>query len=89
MSSAWALYTIRVADRAQLRELLTERGVETGLYYRVPLHRHPAFAPWLTGEEKLPVSEQIADEVLSLPLHASLTDEDADRVVEAVLQATP
>lgn len=89
MSSAWALYTIRVANRDAVRERLSERGVETGLYYRVPLHRHPAFAPWLTGEEKHPISEQIADEVLSLPLHAGLTDEDADRVVETVLQAAP
>jgi dTDP-4-amino-4,6-dideoxygalactose transaminase len=87
MSSAWALYTIRVSGRDALRERLAERGIETGLYYRVPLHRHPAFAPWLTGEERLPMSERIADEVLSLPLHAGLSDEDVERVIEAVVQA--
>lgn len=86
-SSAWALYTVRVANRDAVRARLAQSGIETGLYYRVPLHRHPAFAPWLSGEEKLPVSEQIADEVLSLPLHAGLSDEDVDCVIEAVLQA--
>lgn len=86
-SSAWALYTIRVADRDAVRGRLAEAGVQTGLYYRVPLHRHPAFAGILTGEENLPNSERAAEQVLSLPLHASLTDEDVDHVIEAVRQA--
>lgn len=87
LSSAWALYTIRVADRNVVRERLMEAGIETGLYYRVPLHRHPAFAGWLTGYEALPVSEQAADEVLTLPLHDSLGEDDIDYVIDAVLQA--
>lgn len=86
-SSAWALYTIRVPDRDAVRARLSEAGIETGLYYRVPLHRHPAFADRLTGEEELPVSEQIADEVLSLPVHAGLGDDDVEHVIKAVLQA--
>lgn len=87
LSSAWALYTIRTPDRDNVRARLAEVGVESGLYYRVPLHRHPAFAGWLTGEEDLPVSERAADEVLSLPLHASLEDGQVDHVIEAVLLA--
>jgi len=86
-SSAWALFTIRVADRDSVRTRLADAGIETGLYYRVPLHRHPAFAGWLNGEEELPVSEQIADEVLSLPIHAGLDEKEVDHVIEAVLQA--
>jgi dTDP-4-amino-4,6-dideoxygalactose transaminase len=89
LSSAWALFTIRVCNRDAVRERLAASGIETGLYYRVPLHRHPAFAPWLTGEEELPVSERVADEVLSLPLHAGLSGEDVERVIEALLQAVP
>src|SRR5690606_33537159 len=77
-SSAWALYTIRVAARDVVRARLAETGIETGLYYRVPLHRHPAFAAWLTGEEDLPVSEQLAGEVLSLPIHDGLAEDDVD-----------
>lgn len=86
-SSAWALFTIRVADRDSVRTRLADAGIETGLYYRVPLHRHPAFAGWLNGEEELPVSEQTADEVLSLPIHAGLDEQEVDHVIEAVLQA--
>jgi dTDP-4-amino-4,6-dideoxygalactose transaminase len=87
LCSAWALYTIRTRDRDNVRGRLAAAGVETGLYYRVPLHRHPAFAGWLTGEEELPVSEQAADEVLSLPLHGGLSEEQVDHVIDAMLQA--
>jgi UDP-2-acetamido-2-deoxy-ribo-hexuluronate aminotransferase len=85
--SAWALYTIRVAKRDAVRHRLALSGIETGLYYRVPLHRHPAFADCLAGDESLPISEQAANEVLSLPLHPGLSDADLERVIEAVVRA--
>jgi UDP-2-acetamido-2-deoxy-ribo-hexuluronate aminotransferase len=85
--SAWALYTIRSPRRDTVRHRLAQSGIETGLYYRLPLHRHPAFEGCLTGEEALPISEQVSDEVLSLPLHPGLVDADVDRVIEAVLRA--
>lgn len=86
-SSAWALYTIRVANRDAVRAQLAQSGIETGVYYRAPLHRHPAFAAWLTGEEELAASERVADEVLSLPLRPGLSEGEVDRVIEAVLRA--
>jgi UDP-2-acetamido-2-deoxy-ribo-hexuluronate aminotransferase len=86
-SSACALYTIRVANRDAVRAHLAQSGIDTGVYYRVPLHHHPAFAGWLTGEEELAISERAADEVLSLPLHPGLTEGDVDQVIEAVLGA--
>ncbi|RAH97665.1 hypothetical protein DLJ53_27850 [Acuticoccus sediminis] len=85
--SAWALYTVRVKYRDAVRAALTDRQIGTGLFYRVPLHRHPAFAATLTGSEHLPVSETLADEVLSLPMGPDLTDEEALRVVDAVADA--
>jgi dTDP-4-amino-4,6-dideoxygalactose transaminase len=85
--SAWALYTIRTPKRDAVRQRLAQSGIETGLYYRVPLHRHPAFAGCLTGEEVLPISERVAKEVLSLPLHAGLADADVERVIEAIVRA--
>ena len=84
-SSACALYTIRVANRDAVRAQLAQSGIDTGIYYQVPLHRHPAFAGWLTGEEELATSEQLADEVLSLPLHPGLTEADVDHVIGAML----
>jgi UDP-2-acetamido-2-deoxy-ribo-hexuluronate aminotransferase len=86
-ASAWALYTIRVANRDAVRAQLAQSGVETGVYYRVPLHRHPAFAAGLSGGEQLAVSEQLAGEVLCLPLRPTLSEIDVDYVIEAVLRA--
>src|SRR4030095_7683072 len=83
--SACALYTIRVANRDAVRARLAQSGIDTGVYYRVPLHRHPAFAGWLTGEEELAISEQGAGEVLSLPLQPGLNAPDGDYRIEAVL----
>jgi UDP-2-acetamido-2-deoxy-ribo-hexuluronate aminotransferase len=70
-----------------VRQRLAQSGIETGLYYRVPLHRHPAFADCITGEEVLPTSERLANEVLSLPCHPGLADADVDRVIEAAVRA--
>jgi UDP-2-acetamido-2-deoxy-ribo-hexuluronate aminotransferase len=84
---SWALYTLRVPSRDAVRHRMAQSGIDTGLYYRVPLHRHPAFAEYLTGDESLPISEQAANEVLSLPLHPGLSDADHERVIEAVARA--
>jgi dTDP-4-amino-4,6-dideoxygalactose transaminase len=80
--SAFALYTIRVADRDAVKARVEEAGVGTGLFYRLALHQHPAFTAY--NGRKLPVSERLADEVLSLPLHADLTDGEVERVIAAV-----
>ncbi len=83
--SAWALYTIRVANRDGVRAKLDAQGVGTGLFYRLALHQHPAFASFKS--RALPVSEQLANEVLSLPMGPDLTDAEIDRVVAAVSDA--
>jgi dTDP-4-amino-4,6-dideoxygalactose transaminase len=85
--SAWALYTIRVPQRDRVREMLAEAGIGTGLFYRVPLHRHPAFAGVVTGEEDLPVSEMLSRQVLSLPIGPDITDAEVDAVIGALLAA--
>ncbi len=83
--SAWALYTIRVPDRDAVRTKLDAVGIGTGLFYRLALHQHPAFAGINT--RPLPVSEQLANEVLSLPMGPDLTDDEVDRVIAAVAVA--
>ena len=80
--SAFALYTIRVAKRDAMRERLTAMGIGTGLFYRLALHQHPAFKDY--DGRRLAVSEQLANEVLSLPIHPDLTDDEVDRVIAAV-----
>jgi len=83
--SAYALYTIRLPERDRVRETLDAAGIGTGLFYRLALHQHPAFHGY--DRRRLDVSEQLAREVLSLPIHADLTDEEVDRVIAGVRAA--
>jgi UDP-2-acetamido-2-deoxy-ribo-hexuluronate aminotransferase len=82
--SAFALYTIRVPDRDGVRARLDEKGIGTGLFYRFSLHQHPAFRDF--DGRSLPVSERLADEVLSLPVHADLRDDEVERVIAALTE---
>ena len=82
--SAWALYTIRIQNRDEVRTRLDEKGIGTGLFYRLALHQHPAFKAF--AGRALPVSERLADEVLSLPIHADLTEKEVARVAAGVIE---
>ncbi len=82
--SAWALYTIRVADRDRVRKELSDIGIQTGLFYPTPLHRHGAFQLWVSPDEAHPVAEQLSRDVLSLPIYPDLSDMEVDRVISAV-----
>ena len=74
-------YTIRVTgDRDAFVAALADRGVGSGVYYPVPVHRLPTFAEVLD----LPTTEQAAAEVISLPVHPALSEEDVATVVAAV-----
>ncbi len=83
--SAFALYTIRASDRDGVRQRLDGMGIGTGLFYRLALHQHPAFKDY--NGRQLPVSEMLANEVLSLPVHPDLTDSEVERVIAAVRAA--
>lgn len=87
IGSAWALYTVRLPNRDDIRARLQADGVSTALFYRIPLNRHPAFAKYLTGREDLPVSERLSAEVLSLPMGPDITDGEVDYVIERLLAA--
>ncbi|HEV8228907.1 MAG TPA: DegT/DnrJ/EryC1/StrS family aminotransferase [Candidatus Limnocylindria bacterium] len=80
------VYVIRVPGgrRDALRAFLTERGIGTQIHYPVPIHLQEAmqFLGYRKGD--LPVTERVADEVLSLPMYAELTDEQTDRVAQGV-----
>lgn len=85
VTSAWAQYTIRVADRDTLQKSLAQNGVPTAIYYPLPMHLQPAYRDHGAGEGSLPVSEQLAREVLSLPMNPYATDAEIEAVVAAVL----
>jgi dTDP-4-amino-4,6-dideoxygalactose transaminase len=82
--STWAQYTIEVADRDGLAAHLKSKGVPTAAYYPIPLHLQPAYSMHPRSPSDLPVTRAKADLVLSLPMHADLTEEVQDYVVDAI-----
>jgi len=88
-SSVWAQYTIRVApgQRDRLAAALKAQGIPTGIYYPIPLHRQAPYRHFPVAETGADVSDRLADEVISLPMHAYLDEATQDRIIEAVRQA--
>jgi UDP-2-acetamido-2-deoxy-ribo-hexuluronate aminotransferase len=85
-SSVWAQYTIRLAPgrRDQLAATLKAQGIPTGIYYPIPLHRQEPYRHFPVAESGAKVSERLADEVISLPMHAYLDEATQDHIIEAV-----
>lgn len=97
-NSVWHQYTIRLTaaqdraqDRAQdseyrdrIRQQLRQQGVNTMVYYPLPLHRQPVYAKLGYQSGQLPVAEQLSHQVLSLPMFPELIPEQQERVVYAL-----
>ena len=77
-------YTIRVRERDAFADALRERGVGSGIYYPIPVHRQKPFVAMGYGDADLPVTDRLTGEVLSIPVHPSLTDDEVSAVIEAV-----
>ena len=82
-------YTIRVerGDRDDWVDIINDCGVGTGIHYPIPLYNQPIYRS-LGIEGDCPNAELAADNVISLPVHPSLTKEDLDLVIEAVKTAS-
>ena len=83
---AWHLYVIRHAHADALQASLADAGVESRGYYRTPVHRQQAMAPWSAGVD-LPVTDELARTHLAIPISASITREQVEEVVGAVRDA--
>jgi dTDP-4-amino-4,6-dideoxygalactose transaminase len=79
------LFVVRVARRDSVRAELARRGIQTGVHYPVPCHRQPPLRRF--AERPLPVAEQSAGELLSLPMFPHLTDRQVDYVCESLREA--
>ena len=88
-TSVWAQYTIRLQPgrRNALAAALKAQGIPTAIYYTKPLHRQPAYRDCPLAEGGVPVSDRLAEEVISLPMHAYLESPVQDRIIEAVRRA--
>lgn len=84
----WHLFVVRVRQRERVRELLAAEGIGTGIHYPVPVHLQPAYQ---RGGVRVPmpltVTEQIAGEIVSLPMHPYLRDDEIVRVADALKRA--
>ncbi|HXJ82007.1 MAG TPA: DegT/DnrJ/EryC1/StrS family aminotransferase [Candidatus Methylomirabilis sp.] len=76
------LYVIRTPKRDALARFLKERGLATGVHYPVPSHRQPAIEP--INPPALPRTEQLVNEILTLPMSAGHSDAEIDQVIQAV-----
>jgi len=81
-------YTLRVLKRDAFVERLRELGVGTGVYYPIPVHRQQPFIDLGYGDQSFPVSEALCEEVVSIPVHPGLSDEEVDTVIAAVNATT-
>jgi len=80
-------YTIRLKNRDAVAAGLAEQKIPHGIYYPIPLHLQEPFRQSGVGEGAFPVSEYACREVLSLPMHTELTEEQQSSIVSAVLAA--
>ena len=85
-TSVWAQYTIRLPPgrRDALAAALKTQGIPTAIYYAKPLHRQRAYSDCPVADGGAPVSDRLAEEVISLPMHAYLEPAVQDRIVVAV-----
>jgi dTDP-4-amino-4,6-dideoxygalactose transaminase len=79
------LFVIRTDDRDALREHLALHGVASAIHYPEPIHLTEAYAHLGLGRGSLPVSEELAGRICSLPLFPSMTDAESERVAQAVV----
>ncbi|MBE2226528.1 MAG: DegT/DnrJ/EryC1/StrS family aminotransferase [Ignavibacteria bacterium] len=78
-------YSIRVKNRDKMMEFLKSQGIPSMIYYPVPLHMQEAYKyDYKPGD--YPVSEEIAKDIISLPMHTELTDEQIDFIASKVIE---
>ena len=85
--SSWAQYTLQVENkevRNGLQAALKALDIPTAIYYPIPMHRQTAFNYLNINDNLCPISDQLADTVISLPIHPYLTEKDQDMICEAV-----
>jgi len=80
-------YTIRVRNRDDVKRVLKENGVQTKVYYPIPLHQQPVNRLYSSAATSLPRTELATLEVLSLPIYPELPLEDQNRVIAVVQEA--
>ncbi len=82
--SAWAQYTVQVHQREQAQERMRQAGIPTVVHYPIPLNQQPAVAD---TNASLPVGDNVAKKVISLPIHPYLDNASIDLIAQALVRA--
>jgi len=78
----WHLFIIRTANRDKLQQYLTDNGIQTLIHYPIPPHKQLAYEDW--NQLSFPITEQIHNEVLSLPISPVMIDAEVETVVKFI-----
>ena len=84
-TSAWAQYTLIVEDRAAWQEKLAAAGIPSMVYYPLSLHQQQGYTRFPKLKAGLGVSETLSKQVLSLPMHPYLSEDDQDYIIQTIL----
>jgi dTDP-4-amino-4,6-dideoxygalactose transaminase len=82
------VYSLRALERSELQARLQQAGVQTGIHYPIPVHLQPAYAELGYQAGDFPVAEQVAKEVLSLPMYPELTEAQLETVAREVIDGS-
>ena len=83
-TNTWHQFSIRSDRRDEMQGFLKEQGVDSMIYYPVPIHFHEPYRRFGKGEGSLPETEKAAREILNLPIHQHMTDEQAHFVATCI-----
>lgn len=81
-SHVWHLFVVRTKVREALQEYLNELGIQSLIHYPIPPHQQPAYKEW--GTQNLPITDQIHQQVVSLPMGPTLALKDVHKVIDLV-----
>ena len=82
--SAWAQYTLKLGNRNEVRADLNEAGVPAVVYYPIPMNRQSGYTGYPVVSGGVPVSDKLAEQVLSLPMHPYLGEQTQDLIIGVV-----
>ena len=84
VSHVYYVYVVRVRERDRFRTLLEQEGIATSIHYPIPIHLQPACARYGYTRGMLPVTEDVVERIVSLPMYPELTIEQIQRVINVV-----
>lgn len=81
-SHVWHIFTIRTPQRDNLQKYLTEKSIQTNIHYPIPPHKQQAYKEW--NDYSFPITEQIHQKVISLPMSPVLTETEIKEVIDSI-----